>query len=227
MNKLTSMQQKSFAAAVVLVFGVGLSAASGKAFIPSDVLTDQVLGSGHIQIEAPKTIVPTNSFATLGLRHPVSTDLEEVLVTRVVDGDSLDVAFSDGTVSRVRLIGINTPEYGQGADEVTEEGRLATTHMISIVLPGTMVYLQKDTTEKDAEGQLLRYVWLARPLNFSDPTEIKAKMVNGKMLIDGYAVAHKFKPNDAYFTLFKTMQLDAFHANRGLWKNGMHWSNSV
>lgn len=218
--KLSSMQQKSLAAAVVLAVGVVLTIASGKAFIPSDALTDKELASGHIQIAAPKSIVPTYDIAVLGLRHSVSTKLEEALVTRVVDGDTVAVALHDGNIYRVRLIGINAPADGQGSDNVTENGQRATAHLAESVYPGRVVYLQKDTSDKDIEGQLLRYVWLAKPLNFSDSTEIKAKMANGKMLADGFAVAYKFKPNDAYFTLFKAMQLDAFHAGRGLWAEG-------
>ena len=52
-------------------------------------------------------------------------------------------------------------------------------------------------------------------------------MLNAKMLVEGYGVAHKDKPNDAYFTIFKASQLEAYHTDKGLWADGADWSYAI
>ena len=216
------------AAAAVLVVGVVLSFASGKAFIPSEVLTDQVLSVNHLaNRQAVAALAPGAQIASVGLRHAVPTALEEASVLEIVDGDTLRVEIA-GKAQTVRLIGINTPE-ASSADEKknTPEGRRAADRLAAIVGIGSTVYLQKDTSNVDKDGNLLRFVWSAKPNSFTDVSEIKAKMLNGRMLTDGYAMAHKFKPDDAYFNIFRALQLDAYHAERGLWEQGYDWSYSV
>jgi endonuclease YncB( thermonuclease family) len=87
----------------------------------------------------------------------------EVEVTRVVDGDTIDV--SSG--KRVRLVQIDTPEAGgecYGAEAAAELGRL---------LPvGTRVALERDPALDNADryGRLLRYV-------FKDGTNVNLVLV--------------------------------------------------
>jgi endonuclease YncB( thermonuclease family) len=76
-------------------------------------------------------------------------------VVHVVDGDTIDVELDSGRRTRVRLIGVDTPERGQcfftRATNVTE--RLAASRR---------VVLQGDATQatRDRYGRLLAYVWL-------------------------------------------------------------------
>ena len=227
MSRLSSTQQKSMAAAIVLVVGVLLSYASGKAFIPSEVLTDQVLSNIHHAERQAATLAPGDEVASLGLRHTVPTALEEAVLVDVVDGDSIDVLVG-GKEKTVRMIGINTPEAGgDGQEKGTAEGAQAANHLRMILHVGDVVYLQKDTTDSTKSGQLLRFVWIAKPTSFTDVNEVRAKMLNAKMLVEGYGVAHKDKPNDAYFTIFKASQLEAYHADKGLWAEGADWSYAI
>lgn len=75
------------------------------------------------------------------------------LVVNVVDGDTIDVMIA-GTIYRVRYIGIDTPElsplecYGPEAKARNEE----------LVL-GQIVTMEKDVSETDRYGRLLRYVY--------------------------------------------------------------------
>ena len=74
-------------------------------------------------------------------------------VSRVVDGDTLDAQLLDGSVVRVRLIGIDTPEVGAcGADR-------ATAALEQLVL-GRAVTLVSDPTQgaQDRFGRSLFYV---------------------------------------------------------------------
>jgi endonuclease YncB( thermonuclease family) len=77
-------------------------------------------------------------------------------VTRVVDGDTVDVVLRGGARERVRLIGIDTPERGScfASSAAAEARRLAL---------GKQVVLKGDATQdtRDRYGRLLAYVWMA------------------------------------------------------------------
>jgi micrococcal nuclease len=77
-------------------------------------------------------------------------------VTRVVDGDTLDVRLASGKVERVRLIGIDTPELGTCmAGTATRAARsLAEFHAVTLRGDGTQA-------TRDRYGRLLAYVWVA------------------------------------------------------------------
>ena len=56
----------------------------------------------------------TESFDNSLLPAPVQSESTEkssmVKITRVIDGDTMDVRFKDGSTDRVRLLGVDTPE---------------------------------------------------------------------------------------------------------------------
>jgi endonuclease YncB( thermonuclease family) len=76
-------------------------------------------------------------------------------VTRVVDGDTLVVRLATGASTRVRLIGVDTPERGacHAAEATRRTGRLALRR--PVVLKG-------DPTQatRDRYGRLLAYAWI-------------------------------------------------------------------
>lgn len=78
-------------------------------------------------------------------------------VTRVVDGDTIDVRLRNGRTKRVRLIGIDTPEVYGG---VECGGKKASASMRRLTPQGTRVVLVSDPTQDrvDRYGRLLRYV---------------------------------------------------------------------
>jgi endonuclease YncB( thermonuclease family) len=122
----------------------------------------------------------------------------EASVTRVVDGDTIVVALDDPGGSRVRLIGIDTPER----DDCMY--RAATDHMRSLV-EGKRVRLTKDVSETDRYGRLLRYVY------------VEEVFVNAAMVIEGYAAAATFPPDVAHATELASFERDARSLGRGLW----------
>lgn len=70
---------------------------------------------------------------------------------------------------------------------------------------GKTVELEKDVSETDQFGRLLRYVWL------------DGEMVNATLVRDGYAQASAYPPDVKYQSLFSTLQAEARDAARGLW----------
>ena len=137
-------------------------------------------------------------------------------VVRVVDGDTLEVERLAGAplpATRVRMIGVNTPEvhgreepYGPEASSFTRR-RLA----------GRTVWLEKDVSETDRYGRALRYVWLVEPP--ADPTErqIREGMFNAILVLQGYAQVATYPPDVRYADLFVKFQREAREAGRGLW----------
>jgi endonuclease YncB( thermonuclease family) len=76
-------------------------------------------------------------------------------VSRVVDGDTVDVRLTSGRTERIRLIGIDTPERGEC------DAAKATAYARSLA-QGRAAVLQGDTTQakRDRYGRLLAYAWI-------------------------------------------------------------------
>lgn len=133
-------------------------------------------------------------------------------VARVVDGDTIEL--SDG--SKVRLIGVNTPE---STTRTEEYGKEASNYTKSI-LDGKSVWLQKDVSEADRYGRLLRIVWLDIPTNGMDDKEIRTKMFNAHLVLNGYAEPSTYNPDVKYSEYFVKYAREAREANTGLWAYG-------
>ena len=127
-------------------------------------------------------------------------------VTRVVDGDTIDVLL-DGKVERLRLIGINTPETVDPRKPVECFGREAKEKAESI-LSGRRIELESEPLqdERDKYGRLLRYVFLEDGTNF-----------NLLMIREGYAYEYTYDLPYKYQTEFKQAQKYAEGNELGLW----------
>ena len=118
------------------------------------------LSRGTLVIAAFITLLTIGSAAIVRSKwqasHPppvvASSDAVSVRVSRVIDGDTLEVRAAE-TPLRVRLYGVDTPERGERcADEAT--ARLA-------ALAGDRVLLVPDARPTDQYGRELRYVFTA------------------------------------------------------------------
>lgn len=226
MRNLTPTQRKSFAAAIVLVAVLICMFVFGDHTAIQRYFSDETLSANHIESDGTGAVEPGT--AEEGLRHEVPADLQAVTVVDVIDAETIEVAMEDGPVHSVRLIGLNAPMYtADGSAPGTEEGTRARCFLSETVHPGDRVYLQSDRSDFDKDGNMLRYVWLRQPDSFTDPDEVRSEMLNAIVLDGGYAVARKCKPDDAYFEIFKALQLESFHAERGLWAEGIDWSQGL
>jgi micrococcal nuclease len=133
----------------------------------------------------------------------VSPAGEAALVTRVVDGDTIEVQIA-GATYRVRYIGIDTPETVDPRRPVGCYGREASERNRQLV-EGKTVGLEKDVSETDDFGRLLRYVW------------VDGEMVNATLVREGYATAATYPPDVKHQELFLSLQQEAIEAGRGLW----------
>ncbi|WP_258359433.1 thermonuclease family protein [Moorella sulfitireducens] len=139
-----------------------------------------------------------------------------VTVTEVVDGDTLHVKIN-GREEKVRLIGVNTPEIAHPDLGIKEEpyGKEALGYTQKR-LDSRQVYLELDVGERDKYGRLLAYVWLEKPANDSE-AEVRAKMYNAELLLNGYAQVMTVPPNVKYADLFTKLQQEAREAGKSLW----------
>jgi len=167
-----------------------------------------LLSTVLLACSTPNQVIPTiqlpltttTSFTVPSTTVPLTT---EARVTRVIDGDTIDVDLN-GTIYRVRYIGIDTPELGDSRLEVRELAQAATDANKRLV-EGAVVRLEKDVSETDKYGRLLRYVYVG------------SLFVNAELVKLGYAQVATYPPDVKYEALFLSLQKEAREAGRGLW----------
>jgi micrococcal nuclease len=137
--------------------------------------------------------------------------LQEGRVMRITDGDTIWVRFN-GRDWRVRYIGIDAPEMG---DVVPEPWAREATDANARLVLDRVVYLERDVSETDRFGRLLRYVWLHAPAEEGgDPRWVLANL---ELVRFGYARAASFPPDVAYQELLRAAEAEARDAGAGLW----------
>lgn len=132
-------------------------------------------------------------------------EFETATLVRVVDGDTLVVEINNEDY-KVRLIGVNTPESvapDSYRTENTTEGVLASDYTKNLLKDVTTVYLDKDTSDTDRYGRLLRYVWLEIPEDKYNVNEVATKMLNGILVLDNVAEVATYEPDTAYAETFE------------------------
>lgn len=125
-------------------------------------------------------------------------------VVEVVDGDTIKVEMN-GQIYTVRYIGIDTPELHHPSKPVeyfAKEAYEANKRLVE----GKTVILEKDVSDTDRYGRLLRYVYVGDIF------------VNAYLVEQGYARAATFPPDVKYAELFRRLEREAREAGRGLWE---------
>ena len=117
---------------------------------------------------------------------PQDTPQEETYsVVKVIDGDTIKL--ENGEV--VRYIGIDTPETVHPSKPVQCFGKEASDKNKELV-EGKVVKLEKDITNKDKYGRILRYVWVGD------------LFVNDELVRQGYAYVYTYPPDVKYTEQF-------------------------
>ncbi|MGD6959412.1 thermonuclease family protein [Rossellomorea aquimaris] len=138
--------------------------------------------------------------------------LEEVVVARAVDGDTLEL--KDGR--KVRLVGVNTPESTTRTEEYGKEASKYTAEE----LEGEKVWIQKDVSDKDRYDRYLRIIWMDIPKDNTNEDEIRSKMFNAHLVLNGYAEPSTYTPDVKYSDYFVKFAREARENNTGLWAFG-------
>lgn len=166
------------------------------------------------------TFLPKKFFALPSAN--VETSTASVVVTSVVDGDTINIRI-DGKEETVRLLAIDTPETKDPRKAVQCFGREAHDALEKRIAHHE-VRLESDPTQADRDkyGRLLRYVYVPDGTN-----------INAEMVASGYAFAYRAFPAEQLATMV-ALESEARAAQRGLWgtctvqeKNGMKQTNAV
>jgi micrococcal nuclease len=126
------------------------------------------------------------------------------IVTRVVDGDTVQVRLGD-RVETVRYIGINTPEMRhptRGRQPYRDAARAANQQLVE---EGRSVRLVLDVQPRDRYGRLLAYVYA------------DGQFVNAELVRRGYAEAVTSPPNVKHHAELVELQRRARQMRAGLW----------
>jgi micrococcal nuclease len=126
-------------------------------------------------------------------------------VLDVVDGNTIRVNLGD-RVETVRYIGINAKQTTQPAKAPSQSGEDVTDVNRQLVAR-QQVRLELDAQERDREGRLLAYVFVAD------------RMVNAELVRRGSAETMTIQPNVRYRDLFVALEQEARDDRRGLWAN--------
>ncbi len=163
---------------------------------------------------------PTVAGTALGTPHPETGPTESATVTRVVDGDTVEVELSNGTTESIRLLGVDTPEVhsentpdefegvpqtAAGRDCLRTHGEHASA-FVEERLAGHEVMLGFDPTEqrRGYYGRLLAYVYV-------DGEQLNARLVAGGW---GRVFDSDLVERDRYLGL----EARARSERRGLWR---------
>jgi len=150
--------------------------------------------------------IPTTQPAPMIINIPgcslKNPQFEQGLVTKVVDGDTIDVEI-DGETFAVRYIGMDAAESGEPFWREARDKNAA-------LVEGVMVALIQDVSPRDSFERLLRYVFLA------DGT-----FVNEEMVRTGYARAMAYPPDTACEDQLNQAQQDAQQRGVGIWARAL------
>lgn len=136
----------------------------------------------------------------------------EVRVIKVVDGDTVDVAFlgetppeCDSSCQRIRLIGVDTPEYYKKVRQPYADEAKAYTG--SCLGTDMLLQLDWDTSYKDRYGRLLAYLYAE-----------DGSMLNYELVRNGFGCYYgKFKFNRQNMASFCQAEEYAREHRLGLW----------
>jgi micrococcal nuclease len=142
--------------------------------------------------------------ALLFLIFAISCPPRTPIVTRVIDGDTIEVSMG-GTLYRVRYIGIDTPELDDErprfralAQEAAELNRQ--------LVEEEKVRLEKDISDTDRYGRLLRYVY------------VDGIFVNIELVRQGLAWAKAYPPDVKYQDVLEEAEAEARQEEIGVWQ---------
>ncbi|HEX9922860.1 MAG TPA: thermonuclease family protein [Anaerolineae bacterium] len=177
---------------------------------PTPTVTPTFPPTSTPTLTATPTIISTRVVADTPTTTPIPSptpsperELETGLVVRVASGDVIDVLI-DGIEYRVKYNLINAPNANDPTSETEPFGPQAFQFNQDLV-QGRTVTLEKDTSETDTLGRLLRYVYVGE------------LMVNEELLLQGLARVEMIPPDLRYAARFQDVEAAARAAGTGIW----------
>lgn len=136
-----------------------------------------------------------------GVSLPPPSGGETATVTRVIDGDTIEVNIS-GQRFTVRYVGVNTPERDEACyAEATNANRA--------LVENQTVTLVRDVSNTDRFDRLLRYIYVGDTL------------VNAALVQQGWAEKVEYPPDTSLAAQFGALEAAARAANLGCHPTGI------
>jgi len=151
--------------------------------------------------------VPCLQRAAAGGQAPQFSETLTGTVIYVYDGDTIKVRLDSGGEKRVRLIGVDAPEFDDPREDLRFSAFLA--HRFAAwKLSQKPVRLVRDREKEDVYGRLLAYVWTD-----------ERTMFNEILVREGYASAYlKFPFDEAIKNRLREAEAEARQAEKGIWR---------
>ncbi|MBR5046179.1 thermonuclease family protein [Candidatus Saccharibacteria bacterium] len=142
---------------------------------------------------------------TIKLSDTEKLDNNFYKVESVVDGDTIKITYN-GSLTSVRIIGVNTPETVDPRTTVECFGTEASEYLKQ-KLDGKSIRIATDSTQADRDkyNRLLRYVYL------------DGEDVGLSIIANGYGYEYTYNIPYAHQSDYKKAQVDAENQNKGLW----------
>ena len=130
------------------------------------------------------------------------------IVTYIYDGDTGEVKFKDGHSTKIRLIGVDTPEMDDSRIKIQFWAYMAKRYSF-FHLYQREIRLSYDWQLEDKYGRTLAYLWL------------DDELFNDRMIREGFAFVYlKYPFREDYKKKFKESEDFARKNERGLWNEG-------
>lgn len=156
--------------------------------------------------EKPNEVQITTTQIASDSANITTENLQKARVLRVIDGDTIELASGQ----KVRYIGIDTPETVDPRRDLQCFGKEASSYNKTLV-EGKEIYLEKDVSQTDRYGRLLRYIYL----------EENGISINEQLVKEGYAMASSYPPDIKYQEKFRLAEQKARNNQKGLWQDGV------
>jgi micrococcal nuclease len=156
---------------------------------------------------SPRPTATPTSATTPGFAP--SGPVEEAFVTSVHDGDTIRVQLDGSRQSvAVRYIGMDSPELDGPFTDLEWLGPEAA-DVNGELVDGQTVFLERDVSDTDRNGRLLRYVWLRDADGWL--------FVNRELVRAGLAEARDYRPDTKYSDILFDAMDAARAAHVGMW----------
>lgn len=129
----------------------------------------------------------------------------EAVVLRVVDGDTIVVRVA-GREERVRYIGVDAPELANAdTGQPAECGGPAAQDANAAIVDGATVELERDASDRDRFGRLLRHVWVGDAL------------ASRQLVLAGVVEARSYPPDTVRDGELDAAEREARQRGAGIW----------
>jgi endonuclease YncB( thermonuclease family) len=129
----------------------------------------------------------------------------EKKVTKIVDGDTINVEPFDDGENSVRLLGIDTPETNYRGRSQGKHADDATNFLKDLISVGDILRIETDEEERDRYGRVLAHAFKAD------------ENINVKLVAEGIAAPYQIFPNLKYLGEIQQATVSARQGRKGIY----------